>query len=145
MSVAVGGVFYIGYDYSTCHPMRKLDYDMKGALIRLNNIVRNVFPARTFDLQELSQYDGSSGKTYFSAEGLVYDVSESEMFRDSYALWAGKDATISLAKMSLAPEDANRLDLDVLNDDDYKTLRSWSHYFGEKYYIVGQLKEFKDR
>jgi hypothetical protein len=76
---------------------------------------------------------------YFSVEGNVYDVSASEMFKTSYNAWAGKDATISLGKMSLDEKDVNRTDWESLTDEERESLDSWIKYFNEKYYICGRV------
>jgi hypothetical protein len=64
------------------------------------------------------------------------------MFRESYALWKRKEASVVLAKMSLDPKDVNRIDWDTLDDTELKSLRSWTTYFKEKYRVVGRLKGF---
>lgn len=100
---------YLLYDYKTCHPMRKIKYDPQEALIRLHNtLIRQLLPtmwmSNEMTLEELSYFDGSSSRgkpIYFSAAGTVYDASTSAMFQSTYHQWAGKDATVALAKMSL--------------------------------------------
>mmetsp|Transcript_567 Transcript_567/g.708 ORF Transcript_567/g.708 Transcript_567/m.708 type:complete len:173 (+) Transcript_567:144-662(+) len=140
---------FIAYDYTTCHPMRKTQpYDFGIALIRLHNIFANriVLPQRTMSLSELSQYDGKEGRpTYFAADGAIYDVSSSEMFSSTYGLWAGKDASIALAKMSLDKKDINRVDWDKLSETELESLHSWTDYFRQKYLIKGHVKEFLER
>ena len=63
----------------------------------------------SINLEELALCDGKASSTiHFSVAGVVYDVSEAtESFGDGgpYRLWAGKDATYSLAKMSLDPRE----------------------------------------
>ena len=96
-------------------------------------------------LLELSEYDGRRGRPmYFSADGIVYDASSSEAFASTYSQWAGGDATVSLARMSLSTSDVNRTDWDCLDSEDRKSLDSWSRYFREKYPIRGRLKEYED-
>lgn len=156
---------YVAYDYKTCHPMRQVKgYDPEGAFIRFHNmLVRyHLFPTvhGTMSLQQLAQYDGhhqtfpftQQPKIYFSSDGYVYDATKSEMFYagHAYSQWAGKDATVALAIMSMSPSDINRQDWNqVLAQKDAKgsltnlnSLKSWTYYFGEKYYIVGRLKEY---
>jgi predicted heme/steroid binding protein len=142
-SISVG--LFLGYDYQTCHPMRKVGgYEPEGALTRFHNIVRqHILPMNPITLNELSLFDGKDGHPiYFSANGSVYDVSDSEMFKTAYSVWAGKDATVSLATMSLEPEDANSPEWHNLTEEELETLRSWTHYFNEKYIIKGHLVEF---
>eukprot|EP00797_Seminavis_robusta_P010602 Sro178_g078060.2 (110) ;mRNA; f:21138-21467 len=95
-------------------------------------------------LRDLESFNGKNGNgTYFSAAGKIYDVSTSDMFASAYSRWAGRDATVALAKMSLKPEDISRTDIwKSLDESDQKSLVSWLSYFDEKYYIRGRLKEY---
>ena len=150
--VAIGGsscclAFYIAYDYQTRHPMRQMaPYKVSEALIRLQNnlqgpILRLQGGVPLSELQ--TKYNGKDGNpTYFSADGNIYDVSSSPMFQSSYSQWAGADATVSLARMSLDPTDINRTDYDALTEADLKALNSWTNYFHQKYLIKGRLKEY---
>lgn len=148
---ASAALAFVAYDYSTCHPMRKMyGYEVGGALVRLHNIAARSLPASMIPcmtLSELSHYDGSApGRPlYFSSEGLIYDASSSEMFKSSYSRWAGRDATVCLAKMSLDSADVNRTDWESLTDTEKESLRSWTDYFSEKYPIKGRLKEYGER
>merc|ERR1740117_318453 len=134
---------YIGYDYATCHPMRKLKYNVGGAFVRLHNTLLGG-GTRSWSLTELTQFDGKGGRpTYFSAKGTVYDASSSETFKSAYGMWAGRDATVCLATMSLSPNDVGRTDWDTaLSQKDLETLDDWIRYFDEKYLIKGSLREF---
>lgn len=147
--VAAAAAAGIAYDYKTCHPMRQMNskgYEVSGAGIRLHNFVRrSVGPMPTYTLADLARYDGEDRKqVYFSANGLVYDVTSSEMFESAYSLWKGKDASVALATMSMNERDVNRTDWESLSAHDIKSLESWSHYFNEKYMIKGKLKEFHE-
>jgi predicted heme/steroid binding protein len=135
--------------------MRKIKYEPKEAVVRLHNTLVRKFPFLLFNkqisLEELSYFDGGSRSskndstkpTYFSAGGTVYDVSSSAMFASTYSQWAGKDATVALAKMSLDRKDINRTDIwKNLSGRDQESLQSWMDYFDEKYYIKGQLQEY---
>jgi len=67
------------------------------------------------DLPALAKHNGSekSSEVLFSAGGIIYDVSHAEAFKPDGAYgqnWAGRDATIALAIMSLDPLDVNRQD-----------------------------------
>jgi predicted heme/steroid binding protein len=136
-TLLIGGSL-IAYDYQTCSPMRKFHgWELEGCLCRLHNELMR--PTNPFTLEQLAAYDGKNGAPlYFSVEGVVYDVSSSEMFKSSYSAWAGKDATVSLATMSLEEEDVGRMDWDKLTAEDRETLDSWIKYFDEKYYIQGR-------
>ena len=140
-SAAGGG--WVAYDYSTCHPMRKMMWSVGGSVTRFRNLV----PAKTgITLAELSRFDGREGRPlYFSAGGNVYDASSSEMFRTAYPQWAGKDATFALATMSLSPDAVNNTaNWHNLSKEETETLASWVHYFGEKYVIKGRLVDYDE-
>jgi len=151
LSVTTVGTTSVGcwlwYDYKTCHPMRKLKYQPRESLVRFHNVCVNQMPfiSRVLSLKDLQQhYNGKNGKpTFISAGGKVYDVSTSDMFRSTYKNFAGQDATIALAKMSLDVKDVSRMDTwKQLSPQDQKSLQSWTNYFDEKYYIKGRLKEY---
>jgi predicted heme/steroid binding protein len=146
---AVGGTaLFLGYDYNTCHPMRKMQgYSIHGALIRFHNIVvSETHACRIMSLQDVAQFNGVNGRpTYFSAQGWVWDVSSSEMFREAYSSWAGNDATVALAKMSLSADDVNRTDCwKNLTPAELESVQSWTAYFMEKYMIKGRLREYDE-
>lgn len=151
VSVTTAGLAggYIWYDYKTCHPMRQIKYDPEEAIVRFHNMIVNRIPMAgggKMSLEQMGQYDGTNGKpTFFSAGGKIYDVSQSAMFSTTYSQWAGKDATVALAKMSLEKNDISRTDIwKSLSDSDQVSLQSWTDYFDEKYYIKGKLKEWHD-
>lgn len=125
--------------------MRKMQYSPLGCFIRAHNtLVWNVFPTQSVTLSELAHYDGSNGRpTFFASQGVVYDVSSSEAFKSAYGMWMGRDATVCLAKMSLANADIGRTDWrTVLTQKDLETLADWNRYFNEKYLIKGRLHEY---
>ncbi len=144
-STVAGVTGFVYYDKKTAHLMRQMQsYKWKEGWIRLSNMVRPRFTLSEMNLEELSRYDGNGETcpTYFASDGLIWDVSHSDMFRDSYSLWKGKEASVALAKMSLDPKDVNRTDWDTLNEKELESLRSWTRYFLEKYRIVGRLRGF---
>ncbi len=59
----------------------------------------------TYTHEELSQYNLGS-KVYVAICDLIYDVSTSEAYRpgSSYAIFAGRDASVALAKMNFNVE-----------------------------------------
>ena len=66
---------YLYYDYRTCHPMRKIKYEPKEALIRFHNSCVNQLPflASTMSLTDLQKFDGRGNKpTYFRTAGKIY-------------------------------------------------------------------------
>mmetsp|Transcript_66545 Transcript_66545/g.124147 ORF Transcript_66545/g.124147 Transcript_66545/m.124147 type:complete len:200 (-) Transcript_66545:91-690(-) len=100
-----------------------------------------------FTLDELSHWDGVELPMCIGLCGKVLDVSASPNFRpgEGYGkLWAGKDATYSLATMSLAPDAASTMDwrLEDLTDMQRSALTGWWRHFQSKYPVVGTLKEF---
>ncbi|XP_042034100.1 membrane steroid-binding protein 1-like [Salvia splendens] len=93
---------------------------------------------------ELKQYDGSdSTKPLLMAiKGQIYDVSQSRMFYGPggpYALFAGKDASRALAKMSFEDKDLNG-DLTGLGAYELEALQDWEYKFMSKYVKVGTVK-----
>ena len=138
---------YIAYDYETCHPMRRLQgYGLHGAWIRFHNSFRPNITLTEMTLEELSEYNGAEGRpTYFSSDGLIWDVSSFETFKDTYSFWKGKDASVALAIMSMSHKDVNRTDWENLTENDWKSLHSWTRYFQEKYIIKGRLKEYQTK
>lgn len=105
-------------------------------------------PGGSFDLQELSRWDGVQLPMCIGICGLVVDVSSSSNFVPDFGygkLWAGKDTTLAMAMVSLKAEDANRFDfkLDELSEDHFKALAGWYKHFKEKYRTVGTLRELR--
>jgi len=102
--------------------------------------------AKTFSLDTLSKYDGQNDSpVYISLKGTVFDVSSrKDMYGPGggYNIFAGKDASYSLAKMTLAPEDTNKFDCS-LTEDEQNTLNKWIETYREKYPVVGKLVDDK--
>eukprot|EP00747_Dinoflagellata_sp_TGD_P167538 gnl/TRDRNA2_/TRDRNA2_192120_c0_seq1.p1 gnl/TRDRNA2_/TRDRNA2_192120_c0~~gnl/TRDRNA2_/TRDRNA2_192120_c0_seq1.p1 ORF type:complete len:206 (+),score=50.80 gnl/TRDRNA2_/TRDRNA2_192120_c0_seq1:76-693(+) len=101
-----------------------------------------------FDLETLGEFDGVVLAPYIGVCGKVYDVQSSNNFSsgESYAtLWVGRDATYALAKLSLKPEDANRLDwsMQELCEKELQALGCWAKHFASKYPEKGTLKEYE--
>lgn len=101
-----------------------------------------------FTQADLAQQDGvkGDGHMYVGVSGKVYDVHSSANFKpgEGYGmLWAGKDATISLALGSLKIEDSNRTDWAVLEDPGLaESLESWQKHFNKKYPVQGYILEW---
>ena len=114
----------------------------------------------TFTIEELSKYNGKQETTsvegedaehrldkpiYVSLNKNVYDVSYGgkEMYAEGgpYFLFAGKDVSRALAKMSFKPEDVESLDVSDLTTEQKKTLQEWETKFSvtRKYPCVGKL------
>ncbi|KAG6537747.1 membrane steroid-binding protein 1-like [Zingiber officinale] len=94
---------------------------------------------------ELLAYDGSDRKKplLMTIKGQIYDVSQSRMFYGPggpYALFAGKDASRALAKMSFELQDLTG-DLSGLSPFELEALRDWENKFMSKYTKVGTVKQ----
>jgi predicted heme/steroid binding protein len=61
---------------------------------------------KEYTLEELAKYNGKNGKSYVAYQGLVYDVSNSYLWKDGIHKGhkAGKDLTEELNKSSHRPE-----------------------------------------
>jgi len=93
--------------------------------------------------EELSQYDGSDPKKplLMAIKGQIYDVTQSRMFYGPggpYALFAGKDASRALAKMSFEPQDLTG-DITGLGPFEHDALQDWEYKFMSKYVKVGTV------
>ncbi|KAF0928862.1 hypothetical protein E2562_010720 [Oryza meyeriana var. granulata] len=95
--------------------------------------------------EELLQYDGSDPDKplLMAIKGQIYDVSQSRMFygpEGPYALFAGKDASRALAKMSFEPQDLTD-DISGLGPFELSALQDWEYKFSSKYVKVGTIKK----
>lgn len=95
--------------------------------------------------EELKQYDGSDSKKplLMAIKGQIYDVSQSRMFYGPggpYALFAGKDASRALAKMSFEQQDLTG-DISGLGPFELDALQDWEYKFMSKYVKVGTVKK----
>ncbi|KAL7003328.1 Membrane steroid-binding protein 1 [Sarracenia purpurea var. burkii] len=94
---------------------------------------------------ELKSYDGSDPKKplLMAIKGQIYDVSQSRMFYGPggpYALFAGKDASRALAKMSFEDKDLTG-DISGLGPFELDALQDWEYKFMSKYVKVGTVKK----
>ncbi|KAJ1391067.1 Cytochrome b5-like heme/steroid binding domain [Sesbania bispinosa] len=94
--------------------------------------------------EELRDYDGSDPNKplLMAIKGQIYDVSQSRMFYGPggpYALFAGKDASRALAKMSFEEKDLTG-DISGLGPFELEALQDWEYKFSEKYVKVGTVK-----
>ncbi|GJX99839.1 probable steroid-binding protein 3 [Tanacetum coccineum] len=94
-------------------------------------------------LDQLKHYDGTnpSNPIYISVKGRIFDVTTGKSFYGpggSYAMFAGKDASRALAKMSKNDEDVIA-SLDGLTEKEIGILDDWEKKFVAKYPIVGTL------
>ncbi|CAJ1977078.1 unnamed protein product [Sphenostylis stenocarpa] len=94
--------------------------------------------------EELKAYDGSDTEKplLMAIKGQIYDVSQSRMFYGPggpYALFAGKDASRALAKMSFEDKDLTG-DISGLGPFELDALQDWEYKFMSKYVKVGTVK-----
>ncbi|XP_027366001.1 membrane steroid-binding protein 2-like [Abrus precatorius] len=94
--------------------------------------------------EELRAYDGSDIQKplLMAIKGQIYDVSQSRMFYGPggpYALFAGKDASRALAKMSFEDKDLTG-DISGLGPFELEALQDWEYKFMSKYVKVGTVK-----
>ncbi|CAO2821063.1 unnamed protein product [Amaranthus hypochondriacus] len=76
----------------------------------------------------------------------IYDVSKGRMFYGPggrYALFAGRDATRTLALLSFDLQDLNG-NIEGLSESELDVLQDWELKFIEKYPKVGILKNVED-
>ncbi|KAK9143443.1 hypothetical protein Syun_012843 [Stephania yunnanensis] len=95
--------------------------------------------------EELKLYDGSDPKKplLMAIKAQIYDVSHSRMFYGPggpYALFAGKDASRALAKMSFEEKDLTG-DITGLGPFELDALQDWEYKFMSKYVKVGTVKK----
>ncbi|KAL1296392.1 hypothetical protein HN51_057092 [Arachis hypogaea] len=95
--------------------------------------------------EELKAYDGTDPEKplLMAIKGQIYDVSQSRMFYGPggpYALFAGKDASRALAKMSFEDKDLTG-DISGLGPFEIEALQDWEYKFMTKYVKVGTIKQ----
>ena len=93
--------------------------------------------------QQLTQYNGTdaSKPLYVAVKGRIFDVTNGKSFYGPggpYAMFAGKDASRALAKMSKNDEDVTP-SLDGLSDKEIGVLNDWEKKFEAKYPVVGRV------
>ena len=107
----------------------------KLAILSQNNL--------SLSLQELATYDGEKKpRTFVAIKGDIFDVSSSPFYNKggSYAVFAGKEASVSLAKGDLEGKHLNKLDWNTLEAEELEALEEWHSKFSQKYRIVGKIR-----
>jgi membrane-associated progesterone receptor component len=100
---------------------------------------------RDYSLSELAGYDGSdpSKPLLIGIRGYVYDVTRGRDFYGPdgpYGMFAGKDCTRALAKVSF-DEELFTGDIEGLELDELDKLEEWIEMFEGKYRRIGRLLE----
>lgn len=98
---------------------------------------------RDYSLSELAEYDGSdsSKPLLLGIRGQVYDVTRGRDYYGPggpYGMFAGKDCTRALAKMSFDDELFTG-DTEGLEAGELETLEEWIGMFEGKYPRIGRL------
>lgn len=100
---------------------------------------------RDFTCDELAEFKGNNGApVYLSARGVVFDATAGANFYGPggpYSGFAGRDATIALAKMKTELAEVAGLTMDDLSSGELQTLNNWVTRFNEKYRVVGYLTD----
>lgn len=108
---------------------------------------------RKFTVTELAKYCSSVSllpgridkEILIGVNGKIYDVSYggSHIYQPggSYGIFAGKDATRALAKMSFEKADLESRDISDLSEQDLESLIQWDTLFSSKYPVVGTIVE----
>lgn len=109
----------------------------------LQNKMSNRILKQTFTLDEIRKFDGTNEKSYMAVDGIVFDVTNVEFYKSGgpYGLFAGRDASVALAKMSFEPQWLELPMKDAeLNEVERTNLKQWRERLIEKRYpIVGKL------
>jgi membrane-associated progesterone receptor component len=100
---------------------------------------------RDYTLAELAGYDGSdpAKPLLLGIRGSVYDVTRGRDYYGPggpYEMFAGKDCTRALAKVSFEPELFTG-EIAGLEQDELEQLEEWIEMFETKYRRVGRLLE----
>merc|ERR1719428_1977692 len=101
-----------------------------------------------FTLEQLQMYDGvRHPKIHTAINGIVWDMTyKGQNYYApgrSYAKMAGKDSTMSLARMSLQDSNFKKMNMKIheWSDEGKKSIKSWLEFFSDKYTVVGQLRD----
>ncbi|XP_073001266.1 membrane steroid-binding protein 1-like [Typha latifolia] len=137
---AAAAFYYVVLGFFTTPPPRKRDTELEDMEplpppVQLGEITE----------EELKVYDGSDPKKplLMAIKGQIYDVTQSRMFYGPggpYALFAGRDASRALAKMSFEEEDLTG-DISGLGPFEVEALQDWEYKFMSKYVTVGTIKK----
>ena len=97
-----------------------------------------------YTLEELARHNGTdpSVAVLTAVRGQVLDVSSSDNYRvgGAYHMFAGRDVSRALAKMSFEEEDLNG-NLEGLTLVQLDTLNDWFHKLSSRYPVIGKVVE----
>ena len=93
----------------------------------------------TYNLKDLAQKVGGKEKPWVCLKGVIYDVSANEVYNQEggYNLFAGKDASYSLATMLF--DKINDRNWRKCSKEQLECLDEWVYYYKDRYKIVGYL------
>ncbi|GAB5368943.1 hypothetical protein AAMO2058_001362800 [Amorphochlora amoebiformis] len=99
---------------------------------------------KNYSRKELEYFDGTDGKPIFIAlKGVIFDVTAKAKFYGPgaiYGIFAGRDASRGLGKMSLEMVDVENPHTEDFTEKDMESLNKWVSRFETKYPVVGSLK-----
>ena len=106
-------------------------------------VVGELLVEKEFTLEELKKFDGKNGSpVYIGAKGMVFEVDPGFYGPGGpYGLFAGRDASRALAKVSLDPIYLESRELGDLSALERQSLDEWVAKFEMKYTKVGYIKE----
>ncbi|GLE00653.1 hypothetical protein PINS_up009410 [Pythium insidiosum] len=95
------------------------------------------------ELRRFNGVDDERRTCLVALNGVIYDVTANGWDHygpdGTYSLFAGRDASVALARMSLDPEVLENTQLEELTEEERKTLADWATRFQQKYSVVGKL------
>jgi len=101
---------------------------------------------KAITLEELASYNGVDKKEiYVSVKNIVFDVTNSDHYNktgEGYNIFAGKDISIALAKMSFDPKYFNNYGKIKITDKEEEVLNDWyTRTYDAKYTKIGYISE----
>ena len=116
-------------------------------LIRIYS-VKEIFNLKQINLDDLVLKYRTGPKVYVGLKDLVYDVSKNEVYKEGggYHAFAGRDASVALAKMNFLEEnfDHSLHHWSVsLSESETKVLEEWVVFFNKRYQVVARLPSYR--
>lgn len=134
------GVLYLILAYVLVALVRALHFHFVVSKRVMKESILNV---GEITLQELAKWNGMDPQRplLLAVRGKVFDVSKGSSFYGPgkpYSVYAGKEISRALGKMSLEDKECND-DLEGLTAKEIETLQQWEEKFCNKYPIVGTV------